>query len=86
MNYKLPKLEREDKKTLEKNMSHLDTSANSNYCLPILQTEKIKLWTIYEKYINSNSPSINCPRCVLRVCKSLYYLYVNMTENERNKH
>lgn len=79
MAYKLPKLLKEDKKTLEKNMSHLKSSALSNYCLPIMQSEKIKLWSIYEKYINSNSPNMSCGACVLKVCKSLYKLYNEMS-------
>lgn len=78
MNYKLPKLLKEDKKILEKNMNHLRSSALSSYCLPILQSEKIKLWTIYEKYISSNSPNMACSKCVLKVCASLYKLYEEM--------
>lgn len=76
--YIINKLDKEDKKTLEKNMSHLKTSAKSNYCLPILQIEKIKLWSIYEKYIYKRSPSMSCPRCVLRVCTALYWLYEDL--------
>ena len=78
MAYKLPKLLKEDKKILEKNMSHLKSSALSNYCLPILQSEKIQLWSVYEKYINSNSPNIACGQCVLKVCTALYKLYESM--------
>lgn len=78
MAYKLPKLAKEDKKTLEKNMSHLKSSALSSYCLPIMQSEKIKLWSIYEKYINSSSPNMSCGQCVLKVCTALYRLYENM--------
>ena len=78
MKYLLNKLLKEDKKTLEKNMGHLKTSALSDYCLPILQSEKIKLWSIYEKYISPKSPNMSCSRCVLKVCKSLYKLYEEM--------
>lgn len=71
-------LSKEDKKTLEKNMGHLKTSALSDYCLPILQSEKIKLWSIYEKYISPSSPNMSCSRCVLKVCKALYKLYEDL--------
>lgn len=75
MKYKLPKLEKKDKDTLKKNYSHLETSARHQYCLPIIQSEKIALWSIYEKYISSNSPNPSCPKCVLKVCTALYNLY-----------
>lgn len=82
MKYLLEKLDKEDKKTLEKNMNHLKTSALSDYCLPVLQSEKIKLWSIYQKYISVNTPSISCPKCTIKVCSALYKLYEEMTKKK----
>lgn len=74
---KTDKLSKEEMKILKNNFNHLETSAKHQYCLPILQRQKILLFDIYTAHISKNTPNMNCPKCVLKVMSSLYELYMN---------
>lgn len=68
------KLTAEEKKVLKKNKSHLISSYKSDYTLPLYQRDLIEINDMYMKYFNTQGVNISCPKCVLKLLKTMYVL------------
>lgn len=79
---KTDKLTKKEMDVLKKNVSHLETSYKHKYCLPILQSQKIALADIYTQHISTTGLNLGCSRCILKMCQSLYELYINNIEGK----
>lgn len=70
----MTKVTKQELETLKKNKSFIWTAYKSKYTLPLYQSELIKLQDLYTKYIDKNTPSISCPKCILKILSGLYPL------------
>ena len=66
------KLTAEEKKVLKANKSHLVSAYKSDYTLPLYQKDLIALNDMYMKYFNKQGINISCPKCVLKLLKTMY--------------
>lgn len=70
----MKKVTKQELETLNKNKSFIWTAYHSKYTLPLYQSELIKLQDLYTKYVDVNTPSISCPKCILKILTALYPL------------
>ena len=73
MDYSKIKLTKEEKEVLKRNTAHLNSAYKSNYTLPVLHGQLIKLNEIANKHFNKNF-NITCGACVLKLLKFMYPL------------
>ena len=74
VNIKEIKLTAEEKKVLKANSNHLQTAYKADYTLPLYQRDLIALNDMYMKYFNTQGVNISCPKCVLKLLKTMYIL------------
>lgn len=76
------KLNKKQIAILKKSELHLKTAGETNYITGMYSSEVINLFDLYRELFNESPGSVSCSHCRLRVCKRLWNVYKNNTEQD----